>query len=158
VQSEEQAENLVRPFEVTLIGWYAVVMGVLGAVVVPFVLWRMNGIFATLGGQPHGWNRFVLAASCASVMQIVQAVSGVAILKGRNWGRFAFALVCPVMLIANLIVCGVHVPLGRLLSSVYANLVFTIFLFLPRSSGYFRSARVPSSNNCCIESVTQDGG
>ena len=131
-------ENCTRPPIVTVIGWYAIVMGVLPAVAEPYLFVKMNKVFDVIGGRPAGWDGFMSVALSNWMIFLAQIVAGIAILKSRNWGRFLFALIVPAIAVVGQVVYGTHVPKLEWWKSVMPNLIFTVFLFLPMASGYFR--------------------
>jgi hypothetical protein len=108
-------ENGRRPVSVTVIGWIIILFGVLSF----WFLLRPTIVLNLLWGVIHG---------------TIALASGIAMLRGLNWGRLLYLLYVPVAIILRLLLYGFF-PLQ--IVTVIWYVAFLILLTRPAASAFF---------------------
>ncbi len=128
-----------RPVTISIVGWYLLVTNMLALLILPLIT-SVSGpsIKAELEGK--GWVYFALYIALVNIPGII---SGILIMKGRNWGRFLYLIIIPINIILNGIYDGFE---PTILKSVI-HVVFIILVFLPRNRGFFSSKNSQEQKN-----------
>jgi hypothetical protein len=121
-----------RPLSVSIISWYLVLSSGLSALSAPFLL-----------NEPV--NRKLLGASGASPVAVLVLsvtggvafiVAGVAMLKGRNWGRMLYLYGAPIGFVVSIGLYGTKLIVFSFLGLIFYGVVL-FFLTRPVVSAYF---------------------
>lgn len=120
-----------RPLSVSIIGWYLIAVGVLGAVSV--LAMRNNPMMQRM--YEHSPLPISAHIGIGVIGSIITAVCGYAMLKGHNWSRFVYVGWCVIGFVISL----ATVPFTSLLLLGLAFLaVIVFFLFRPDANAWFR--------------------
>jgi hypothetical protein len=121
-----------RPISVSIISWYLIVTCGLGALGAPFLLNEpvSRKLLGATGASPVAALLFSVAGG------IVLVTAGVAMLKGRNWGRTLYLFAIPVNTVLSLGLYGTKLIVFNIIGLI---LYGVILFFLTRRpvSGYF---------------------
>jgi hypothetical protein len=117
-----------RPFYVSIVGVLAILGGFMGLLV------SGHGLITLLESDAASGSSILIGtliiAACA-----LYCMTGIFIMRGANWARWAFTVV------AILILCGVVIAFADDLTKVIRNClepaVSIVFLFLPGANRYF---------------------
>ena len=127
----------VRPTSVTVIAWLLIV---LGAVKLPWTLTfrydpTIKELMARNSSLPIPVQYFDLYVSL-----LMAIVSGIAMLKGQNWGRLLYVI---GSLIGLLLLFATSPMRPILILAPVPTLIIVFFLFRPDANRYFRADRTP---------------
>lgn len=124
----------IRPRSVSVIGWINVICGISGI----YNVAQMPRIFS----DPKYLKIFEAVNSSLQLSMIVSSifsllflVSGIAILKGVNWGRLLYLIGVGIMILFNLISQGFS-PLSS--PGIIIYITFFIFLTRPAAIEFFK--------------------
>jgi hypothetical protein len=124
-----------RPASVTIIGGLLAIAGFVGML---GILWAYTPADenSPVEALRHPDNRVAIVNA---VDGLIIFVSGVNILKGRNWARWLYTLICVAALVLDL----VFLREGRLFFVIIGNFVrciFVMLLFTEESNDYFSAS------------------
>lgn len=122
--------ELKRPASVTGIGWFILLAGVVSLACIP-VVWAIPELQRTL--KETGWGP-TEAALWTTVGGLIQVASGLAILKGLNWGRLLYLIYVPLSLLLYWLLKGFD-PLS--LTSIPLYVVILVLLTRPVAATFF---------------------
>ena len=124
-----------RPVSLSVIAWILIVMGALSLITVPFLFNNPNAL------EMLKQNPLPIPVQFATSMlsPIVSIVSGIAILKGKNWGRFFYVIWWLIGFAVGLITTPVKVAM---IPGTVVFLVIVYFLFNRKASEFFTSGKV----------------
>jgi len=125
----------IRPKSVSIISWIIIVLGFSAL----YNVMRMPQIFskpeyqklAEATGESLGVSILI-----SSICGILGLISGVAMLKGFNWGRLVYLWGYGIIVLFNIITRGFSL---LVLPSIIIFAVFLIFLTRPAASEFFKS-------------------
>ncbi len=124
-----------RPTSVTVISWILIGFGIVGLVLVPtFALWVMP----MLPPIPREGEPPVLLSTLTTLfIAAIYFVLGIAMLKGRNWGRALYIVLEPAFTIFSGVVFGFDLTAAP---PVVLYIIALFFLTRPPASAFFRAA------------------
>ena len=124
--------ELKRPASVTAIGWFILIVGVVSLTCTP-VVWAIPEVQRSV--EARGWG-LTEAALWGAVGGLVDVASGLAILKGLNWGRLLYLIYLPLSLVLLWLLKGFD-PLW--LTSIPLYVVIFVLLTRPAAAAFFAS-------------------
>jgi hypothetical protein len=120
-----------RPTSVTVIAWILIITGGLAIIVIPFALNSpMTKEIMNRSRLPISVQYFQAYAGL-----LVTFVSGIAILKGRNWGRLLYVLWSIIGFVITLVTMPIKLAL---VPGILFFIVVAFFLYRPKATEYFR--------------------
>ena len=123
-----------RPISVTIVAWVLIVIAVMSMLVSPFSL-RNPAAKQMMSRSPLP---FVLQYTFMFLGLLITLVSGIAILKGKNWARFLY-------IAWGIISFGIGIAISPvkpvLIPGVAIFIVVSIFLLLPDANEYFKGSQ-----------------
>jgi hypothetical protein len=129
-----------------VIGWLLAVSSAVQLIFVPFY-WSSAAILEYLDAVEVSG---ATAAAIAGVGGVVGVVSGVAILKGLNWGRLLYLLFVPIIFPVGIIIFGFR---WVYLLSVIFYIAVLVLLTRPNASAFFRGDYKPPERPASAESA-----
>ena len=129
-----------RPTSITVVAWILILMG--GISLITMTLMISTGMIDKFTVDNPAARELMnkspipvpIQYAMTYVTLLIKLVSGVAILKGRNWGRWLYV----VGTAAGLLIGIVTSPLkGVMIPGLVLFVVVTVFLFLPNANQYF---------------------
>ena len=124
-----------RPTSVAVIAWIITITSGLSLVATPFTVMMplaRQAIEAT--GMSVG-----MAIFWGMLSGAIGVVSGIAMLKGVNWGRLLYLWAMPIMTVLNWILYGFN---ANGIPGIIVYVIFLIFLIRPAASAFFGSEEV----------------
>lgn len=129
--------QIPRPRSVTIIGWYLLLSGAYTTI--------YFGLNYKLFDEPL-MRKMMEASPLPAEVQIGQifaggaiaVITGLAMLKGQNWGRWLYVIWLAVGLIAGLFTSPMKV---LLLPSLLVLIAFSFFMFRPKANAFFGQPR-----------------
>lgn len=127
-----------RPTSVTVVAWILIAIGAISGISTTVMI--NNPMMVDLMSKspmpiPIQW-------AIAYMGFLILIVSGVAILKGRNWARFLYVTWSIIGIVVSVATSPLKTPM---IPGVVFFLVITFFLFRPKATAYFLPAQ--SSTN-----------
>ena len=129
-----------RPTSITVVAWILILMG--GISLITMTLMISTGMIDKFTVDNPAARELMnkspipvpIQYALTYVTLLIKLVSGVAILKGQNWGRWLYV----VGTAAGLLIGIVTSPLkGVMIPGLVLFVVVTVFLFLPNANQYF---------------------
>lgn len=124
----------IRPKSISVIGWINIALGISGI----YNVTQMPRIFSDpryLKIVEAANSSLRLSMAVSSIFSLIFLVSGIAILKGFNWGRFLYLIGVGIMVLLNLLNQGIS-PLS--LPGIAIYITFFIFLTRPAAIEFFK--------------------
>jgi hypothetical protein len=120
-----------RPVSVTVIAWIIIVTSAIALATAPISsrMPEVQEFYEATGVSLAG----VLIWSVA--VNVIVLVSGISILKGRNWGRLVYLCFMPVSMVVSMILFGFR---AIFILSVIYYIVVLVLLTRPAASAFFR--------------------
>lgn len=139
--------SVQRPLSVSIIGWFLVIMYSLSFISV-FSMFSPQGqeLLAVLGQS------VLFAVTSVIVCGVIGLVSGIAILKGRNWGRILYAVFIPLLIILTCLINGFDI---RLITTLLFYAVFMFFLTRAKANEFFKGFKDSAEKNQLMQPVGQ---
>ena len=125
-------DNKKRPTRVTVIAWLVIVAGGYMLVVMPLI-YTIPEVQQSL---EEGGRSVAISVLLAVVAGAIAMVSGIAMLKGLNWGRLLYLGFVPIGFVLSLVLYG---PRPRLIIPAIGYIVILAFLTSPDASTFFGS-------------------
>lgn len=123
-----------RPTSITVIGWLLTIGNGLGIVCYPLVFAMPEVQQAAVdAGQPISG----IAMLVTFLAGVLGVISGIALLKGLNWGRFLYFIYVPILIVISIVLNGFH---SSVFITLIAYLAFFWFLTRPDATMYFRGS------------------
>ncbi|MFC1885371.1 hypothetical protein ACFL2O_11455 [Thermodesulfobacteriota bacterium] len=123
-----------RPISVTIVAWALIVIAVISLLVSPFSL-RNPAAKQMMNRSPLP---IVLQYTLMFLGLFITLLSGIAILKGKNWARFLY-------IIWGVISFGIGITISpvkpALIPGVVIFIVVSICLLLPNANEYFKGSQ-----------------
>ena len=119
-----------RPTSVTVIAWLLIVLGGLSILTTTAVI--NNPTALELMGKSPLPIGVQFAMTYAGL--VVMIVSGVAMLKGRNWGRLLYVIWTAVSIVIGIFTTPIK---AAMIPGVVVFIIACFFLFRPRANEYF---------------------
>lgn len=124
--------ELKRPASVTAIGWFILIGGIVSLTCIP-VVWAIPELQRTV--EARGWG-LTEGTLWTAVGGLINVASGLAILKGLNWGRLLYLIYVPLSLLLFWLLEGFD-PLW--LTSIPLYVVIFVLLTRPAAAAFFAS-------------------
>jgi len=119
-----------RPASVTVIAWLLIVLGALSILTTTTAI-NNPAVLEVLGKSPLPVGvQFAMTYAGLAVM----IVSGVAMLKGRNWGRLLYVIWTGVSIVIGVFTSPIK---AAMIPGVVVFIIACFFLFRPRANEYF---------------------
>jgi len=133
-QSEStELDRKKRPTSVTVIAWFLIATyGYTLASLPLFLSPEFRQIFEEMGMGIS----IAVSVLLTVVNSVLGVVSGIAMLKGFNWGRLLYLWSVPILTVLYLVLTGFHFILMSILSLIF-YLVVLVFLTRPAASTFF---------------------
>ncbi|MFH0791334.1 MAG: hypothetical protein V2A64_06865 [Candidatus Omnitrophota bacterium] len=126
----------IRPKSVSVISWIIIILGCSAL----YNVARMPAIFKMAEYQKLAeitGESLWISMLITSVIGVLLLVSGIAMLKGFNWGRLLYLWGYGISVLFNIITRG---PSLIVLPSIVIYVIFLIFLTRPTAAEFFKSS------------------
>ncbi|MDU9047489.1 MAG: hypothetical protein Q3M30_01475 [Candidatus Electrothrix sp. Rat3] len=120
-----------KPKSITVICWISIITGVFSLVVTTIDFYNSPA-------DPEAAENpisFFLHVILIYTPFIIMLISGVAMLKGKNWARLLYIVWVVISLIIQMITSPVK---AEIIPNVFLSAIIVFFLFRPRANNYFR--------------------
>jgi hypothetical protein len=121
-----------RPTPVTVVAWILIVVGISSLVAMTLTLNNP----ATLDLMSRSLLPISLQYVLAYAGFLVTIVSGIVMLKGRNWGRLLYVVWSAIGSLIGLATSPLKLAM---IPGIVVFLIFTFFLFRPSANAYFQA-------------------
>ena len=122
-----------RPRTITLIGWILIVIGIFSMFATSANL-KNPKVIAAMQETPLPMS---MQYAILTLGVMIMTISGLGILKGKNWARFLYA---GWGMFSFLLAIAVGTMQASMIPGLLIFLVIAYFLFRPEANAYFRSA------------------
>lgn|SRR2546422_167527 len=124
-----------RPTSITIISWLFIIGGGLSLVQVPWVISKPE-VQRILEVMTPGMS-VTMSVAISTVGSVVSLISGVAMLKGHNWGRLLYLCYTPIATVPIWIIYGFHLVY---IYSIVLYIIVLVFLTRQAASTFFGGA------------------
>lgn len=129
----------MRPLPLTIICWLLIVLGAVG-LLGPISMWAMRDspeMKKAIEAMPMSLETSIALAVLGSAVMVV---SGIAMMRGANWGRWLYVVYSVLAIAYGMYLQGMTIAA---LPGVVITAVIFVILFLPASSRYLTGQADP---------------
>lgn len=138
---KQEEDNIhSRPKSITRICWILIITGLFALVSITMNIYNSPADPEVVKNPIS----FLLHVVFIYIALIITVVSGVAMLKGKNWARLLYVGWMVIMYIIQIATLQMN---AGILPSVFFSLIIMFFLFRPKANRFFNNAVVAQPNN-----------
>ncbi len=122
-----------RPESITFISWFLIVMSVLCLLSLPINLGNLNtpAIQELISKNPIPLPAQILIFLLEIITKII---SGIGMLKSRNWGRSLYSISCAIGILIDLLSSPIKTAI---IPGIIIFIIIIFFLYKPEANRYF---------------------